>query len=124
MAIREYSVAVTTTGSAASATGSGTIQFEKGGLIEYIYLDFHASAPATTDTTIAYAATPPGGNILAKANSATDALFFPAAGVVDNAASAITGAHRQFPARGSVTVSVAGSDALTACVTAYIGVRE
>jgi hypothetical protein len=123
MAIREYSVAVTTTGGAGVASGSGTIVFEKHGWIEYIYLDFHASAPATTDTTIAYAATPPGGNILVATNINTDTLYWPAAKPVDNAGAAITNSHRLFPAMGSVTVSVAQGDALTACVTAYIGVR-
>jgi hypothetical protein len=122
MAHREYSVAVTTTGSAGSATGSGTISFLKGGHIEYVYLDFHASSPATTDTTIAYAATPPGGNILVVTNSATDALFWPRAKPVDNANAAITNAFVHFPASGNVTVSLAQCDALTAAVTAYIGV--
>lgn len=121
---REYSVAVTTTGSAGSATGSGTITFSKPGHIEYVYLDFHASAPNTTDTTIAYASTPPGGNILVTTNTVTDALFWPRAKPVDNANSAITNAFTRFVANGSVTVSLAQCDALTAAVTAYIGVWE
>lgn len=122
MALREYSVAVTTTGVAGSASGSGTITFQTAGYIEYVYLDFHASAPNTTDTTIAYAATPPGGNILVVGNSSTDALFWPRAKPVDNANSAITNAHTRFVATGSITVSLAQCDALTGAVTAYVGV--
>ena len=124
MGFKEYSVAVTTTGSAGAATGSGTVNIQKYGEIVYIYLDFHASAPATTDTTIAYASTPPGGNILVVSNSATDTLYHPAAKPVDNAGSAITNAHRRFPAVGSITVSLVQCDALTAAVTAYIGVAS
>lgn len=124
MRIREYSAAVTTTGGAGSASGTGTITVEKFGYIEYIYLDYHASAPATTDVTIAYSTTPPGGNILAKADSATDTLYWPRAKPVDNAASAITNSFTRFPVGGGLTISVAQCDALTAAVTVYVGVAE
>jgi hypothetical protein len=117
------STAVTTTGSAGSATGSATLALPDG-WVEWIYLDFHASAPATTDTTIAYADTPPGGNILVVSNSATDALKFPRAGCVDNANSAITASYTRFPAGEPVTISLAQSDALTGAVTVYVHVVQ
>lgn len=111
-------VAVTTTGSAGSASGS-TNSNPLNGQLMAIYLDFHASAPgATTDTTIAYAAR--GGNILAVSNSATDAMFHPRAAPVNNANTAITNAHDRFPLCGELTVSIAQSNALTDCVVAYI----
>lgn len=117
------STAVTTTGSAGSATGSATLALPDG-WIEWIYFDFHASAPATTDTTIAYSDTPPGGNILVLSNSATDALKFPRAGCVDNANSAITNSFTRFPAGEPVTISLAQSDALTGAVTVYVHVVQ
>lgn len=122
MAFEIVSATVTTTGVAGSATGSATLTLR--GYVEWVYLDFHASAPATTDTTIAYAATPPGGNILAVANSATDALKFPRATAVDNANSAITNSFTRFPVWGDVTVSLAQSDALAPALTIYFGISR
>ena len=111
-------VAVTTTGSAGSATGSASSGVLNGLLLD-IYLDFHASAPAgTTDTTVAYADR--GGNVWAIANSATDVLVAPRVKPVDNANAAITNAHDRFALSGKLTVSVAQSDALTDCLVAYI----
>jgi len=107
---------VTTTGSAGSATGSNTLAGLRGYLLD-VYLDYHGDAPGnTTDVTIAY--TTRGGNILAVSNSATDALIAPRQKLVDNANSAISNSHAMFPLDQSLTVSVAQSDALTACVTA------
>ena len=124
MRITQYSGAVTTTGSAGSASGSATINVEKWGYLEWVYLDFHASAPATTDTTIAHGGTPPGGNIMVKSNSATDALFFPRAGAVDSSAAAITNSAARIPVGGPITVSLAQCDALTGAVTCYLGVAD
>ena len=118
MSGQTVSVSVTTTGSAGSATGSATLTLPAG-WIEWVYLDYHASAPATTDVTIAYADTPPGGNVLAVSNSATDALYFPRSGCVTNAAAAITDSYTRFPAGEALSVSVAQADALTGAVTVY-----
>lgn len=121
MSGQTVSTTVTTTGSAGSATGSATLALPAG-WIEWVYLDFSGSAPATTDTTIAYADTPPGGNILVVSNSATDALKFPRAGCVDNANSAITNSFTRFPAGEPVTISLAQCDALATAVTVYVHV--
>jgi hypothetical protein len=110
-------VKVTTTGDAGSATGSGNTGVMSGFLLD-IHLDFHASAPASTDVTIAFAER--GGNVLAVANANTDALYTPRVKPVDNANSAITDAHDKFPLNGRLSVAVAGSNALTDAVTAYI----
>ena len=112
------SVAVTTTGSAGSATGTGTLTTPSG-WIEWLRYDFHASAPATTDVTIAYADTPPGGTIHATTDTATDVTVFPRAGCVTAANAAITNSYTRWPAGEAFTVTVAQSDALTACVTVY-----
>ena len=83
-------------------------------------LDYHASAPATTDVTIAFSTR--GGNVLAVSNNATDALYHPRAKPVDNANTAITNAHDKFAISDTLTISLAESDALTGAVTAYIHV--
>lgn len=124
MQLRVYSTAITTTGSAGSATGSGTITLEKMGYLEWVYYDFHASAPATTDVTGAFAATPPGGTIFTSTSSATDVLQFPRAAAVNTGGTAITNSGVPIAVSGSVTVSVAQADALTACVTVYMAVAE
>jgi len=110
-------VKVTTTGDDAAAVGSAQTEALHGFLLD-VFLDYHASAPNTTDVTLAY--TERGGNILAVANNATDGLYAPRQKPVDNANSAITNAHDRFPLNQPLTISVAGSDALTACVTAHI----
>ena len=119
-----YSVAVTTTGGAGVATGSGTINILRTGYVEWVYLDYNGAAPNTTDVTIAFSATPPGGNILAYSNANTDALLFPRGSAVTTAGAAITDSHVPILAGGALTVSVAQCDALTAAVTVYVCVRE
>lgn len=116
--IHVESVAVTTTGEAGSASGSADSVVLHGYLLD-VYLDYHASAPgATTDVTITYKDR--GDTILAVANNATDGRYAPRQKPVDNANAAITNAHDRFPLNGKLTVAVAQSDALTACVTAHI----
>lgn len=124
MKVTQYSGAVTTTGSAGAATGTATISVPAWGYLEWIYLDYHASAPATTDVTIAHAATPPGGNILVRSNSATDGLFYVRGSASSSAAAAITDSNVRVPVGGSISVSVADCDALTGAVTVYLGVSD
>lgn len=121
MSITTYAIPVTTTGSAGSATGSATSETIIGELID-VYLDFHASAPATTDTTIAFGVR--GGTILAVSNSATDALIAPRQKLVDNANTAITNSFDCFYLNQSVTISVAQCDALAPAVTVYLRVEN
>lgn len=118
MAIYQEVVRVTTTGSAGAATGTATSQAMDGYLLD-IYLDFHASAPGTTDVTIAYD-TPARGNVFARSDSATDGFFAPRVAPVSNANAAITNAYDRFPLNGALTVSLAQCDALTDAVVAYI----
>lgn len=115
-------VKVTTAGSAGSATGTGTSQVIKGFLLD-IYLNFHASAPATTDTTVALA-TPALGNITVISDSATDALYMPRKNAVDVAGAAITGVYDLYPVSGTISVALAGCDALTDAVVATIRYLE
>src|SRR3990172_3977855 len=110
---------VTATGTAGAATGSAISNVLHGFILD-IFLDYHASAPATTDVTIAYTAR--GSNILVVSNNATDALYHPRAKPVDNANVAITNSHDKFAVSDTLTISLAESDALTGAVTAYIHV--
>ena len=119
MPIDVFTINVTTTGTAGAATGSTTSGLIQGAILD-VYLNFHASAPATTDTTIALAS--PGGNVLVVSNSATDALIAPRAKCVDNANAAITNSFDYFYVNGSLTVSLAQSDALTDALVATVRV--
>lgn len=118
MSIQVSIVRVTTTGSAGSASGNAD-SAEIAGKVLGIFLDYHASAPATTDVTIK-ATSPADYNILVVSNNATDGYYTPRAKPVDNANVAITNAHDEFAVAGKVNVAVAQADALTDCVVAYI----
>lgn len=118
MEIITTTIRVTTTGSAGSASGSATTAALVPGFLLDIYLDFNASAPATTDVTISYASR--GGNLLVVTNSATDALIAPRQKLVDNTNTAITDSHAPFALDDRITVAVAQSDALTDAVVVYI----
>jgi len=107
MRIITKSVAVTTAGSDAAAVGSGTLDGMTGLLLD-VWLDYHATAPATTDVTIAY--TTRGGSIAVISNNATDMMVVPRQN---------PSTESKYPIDQSLTVSVAGSNALTACVTAW-----
>lgn len=121
MTIKLEKISVTTTGSAGSATGSGTTGVLNGRLLA-VYLDFNASTPNTTDTTIAYAEK--GGNLLVVTNSNTDAMFAPRMTCVTNANAAITNSHAPFPLNQKLTISLAQADAVTNAVVAYIWYEE
>ena len=120
MTIKQRVFNVTTTGVAGSAVGSTTHLVH--GEILTVVLNFHASAPATTDTTIAFADS--GGNILVVTDSATDAVLHPRGKPVDNANAAITNAHTPFASAQGVTVSLAQCDALTDALVATITYRS
>ena len=108
-------VSITTTGSAGSAAGSGTTIPINGFLLD-VYLDYHASCPATADVTITDSVF---GTVLANSNSNTDAWLAPRKATCDPAAAA-TGLYDLIPLNGALTISVAQADALTACVVANV----
>jgi hypothetical protein len=124
--MRDYRIRVTTEGADGSATGTGTSEVPVQGRIDAVYLNFHASAPNTTDTTIAVTlADGSSVTLLTVTNSATDAYKQPRIQNVDSANSAITGSYDAFICAGQyVTVSVAGSNALTNAVVVTLLVSE
>jgi hypothetical protein len=115
--IRRETVRVTTTGSAGSASGSATTAAIVGELLN-IYLNYHASAPATTDTTITAATD--GYTIYGVTNTVTDALVAPSAAPATTAGAAITNAHRPIAVGDRVTIALAQCDALTDALVATV----
>ena len=122
MAIERHIIKVSTTGSDASATGSLVVALPYCELLA-AYLTFHASAPASTDTTLSSPGDPVAVTLLTITNSATDAWYYPGIQMDDNAGSAITGAYIPAILHGNLLVELAGSDALTDALTMTIFVR-
>ena len=112
--IRTFTITVTTTGAGGAATGSSATTEYIEGYLEDLYINYHASAPGTTDIIVKQ--TDRTENLYAKTNSATDVHVAPRMKAVDNAAAAITDSHARFPINGTITVSLAESDALTGAV--------
>ena len=122
MAIEKYTIKVSTTGSDASATGSLVTALPLCELLA-VYANFHASAPASTDTTISSTADPVAVTLLTITNSATDAWYYPTHQLDDASGSAITGAYIPAIVHGNLLVELAGCDALTDALTLTAYVR-
>ena len=122
MAIERYIIKVSTTGSDASATGSLVVALPYCELLA-AYLNFHADAPASTDTTLSSPGDPVAVTLLTVTNSATDAWYYPSIQLDDNSASAITGAYVPAIIHGNLLTELAGCDALTDALVMTIWVR-
>ena len=122
MAIEKYTIKVSTTGSDASATGSLVTALPLCELLA-VYANFHASAPASTDTTISSPADPVAVTLLTITNSATAAWYYPTHQLDDASGSAITGAYIPAIVHGNLLVELAGCDALTDALTLTAYVR-
>tara|TARA_Y100000310_G_scaffold203233_1_gene203493 strand:- start:63 stop:434 length:372 start_codon:yes stop_codon:yes gene_type:complete len=122
MAIERHIIKVSTTGSDASATGSLVTALPYCELLA-VYMNFHADAPASTDTTLSSPGDPVSVTILTVTNSATDAWFYPTHQLDDASASAITGAYIPAVIHGNLLTELAGSDALTDALVMTIFVR-
>jgi hypothetical protein len=122
MAIERHTIKVSTTGSDASATGSLVVALPYCELLAG-YFNFHADAPASTDTTLSSPGDPVSVTLLTITNSATDAWVYPSIQLDDNTASAITGAYIPALIHGNLLVELAGCDALTDALTLTVFVR-
>jgi hypothetical protein len=122
-------ISVTTTGGAGAATGSqeGDMIFQ--GKLYAVYLDYHGSAPATTDVTVKVTG-PVAQNLIVVSDNNTDGWYLPRADTHDT-----TGADRLYasggenvaepmPVCGKITIDVAQADALTDCVVAHVYVEQ
>lgn len=129
--IETFALAVTTTGSAGSASGTAVSPaFPNGADVLRVYWDYHASAPATTDAAL-YDTTLGAtlGAIDALANSVTDAVRYPRVDNFHNTSGASLSANEateeyHVPAGGTLTASLAQSDALTNAAICYVMVRR
>lgn len=111
--IGTVTLTVNTTGDAGSATGTVVSAAIRGFLLD-VFVDFHADAPATTDTTLLYE-DPANGQILAVSNSVTDDFFMPLMQAQDPSGVDL-GIYGRYPLNGTLRVNVAQCDALTAAV--------
>ena len=122
MAIEKHTIKVSTTGSSGSATGSLVTAFPYCELLA-ARLDFHASAPGTTDTTLSSPGGPVSVTLLTVSNSATDAWYYPTHQLDDATGGAITGAYIPAIVHGNLLTELAQCDALTDALTLTIFVR-
>ena len=122
MAIEKHTVKVSTTGSDASATGSLVTALPYCELLA-VYMNFHADAPASTDTTLSSPGGPVAVTLLTITNSATDAWYYPPHQLDDNSVSEITGAYIPAVIHGNLLTELAGCDALTDALVMTIFVR-
>lgn len=124
--IRKTSVSVDTTGSDGAATGAKNTTRPICGKILKVRLDYHASAPATTDVTITErVGSTDWETIHTETDSKTDVTRYPRRAVEDNAEATVTydgtnEIYELFVVNGYVRVAVAGCNALTAAVVATI----
>jgi hypothetical protein len=123
-----YRLSVTTTGGDGSATGNSTTEAIVRGKLHAVYLDYHASAPNTTDVTVAIVEAQ-AVTLLTVSNNATDGWYLPRGQVCSTAAAGLTydGTYtvcEPFPVTGGLKVSVAGCNALTGAVVAYLYVES
>ena len=111
-------VKVITTGSAGSAVGSGISEKISGFLLGF-HIAFNASAPSTTDTTIA-CLDPAHGTLLTLTNGNTSG-FYPVRMEMLTNAGVSTGAYDLRPLQSTLQVDIAQCNALTyaAVVTIY-----
>ena len=121
--VRRTQISVTTVGGAGLAAGSAVSDGPIVGEITQVYIDYHASCPATADVTIA-PISGVGGNILAIANSNTDGYYSPRLTCCTTAGVAITYSHSEIACVEPIQVTVAQADALTACVVVTIWWKE
>lgn len=112
-------ITVNTAGDAASAVGNASSDPITGEILG-LAIDYHASAPGTTDITIAGALS--GLGLYAKSDSATDAFVVPVVFSLSSAAAALTNdvTPRHYCVGEAVKVSLAGCDQLTAAVVVRV----
>ncbi len=119
--VNRYIVSIDTAGTAGSAAGSGFTPPVEGFLVG-IYFDFHASAAATTDTTVTEVST--GRTLLTLTDTKTDAMKITQLAVSDTTGTAITGVYAYMPVHGEIKIALAQCDALTAALVAHVYILE
>lgn len=127
--IKKVRIKVTTTGVAGSATGTGTSDEIAQGFVVGVAVNYHTSAPATTDLTLTEASELVSTNILTRSNTATDIVLYPTVQLTDNAGAGLTydGTRVRsgyYPVSDYLKVTLAQCDALTNAVVVDVYVLE
>lgn len=127
--IKQTRIKVTTVGSAGSATGTTDSEDVINGRILRVDVDYHASAPGTTDVILSEVEAHVAHNVISKTDNATDFTAYPSIQLTDSA-----GAGRTFDGTRAVVVpdfvsghlrlTVNQCDALTNAVVADIYYEE
>lgn len=123
MSVQLAKIAVTTTGSAGSASGTAYSTSPVFGEVYAVRVDWHASAPGTSDidVTIESDDSRPAVTLYDKDDANTDIWVYPQVQATDVAGAAITGVYqRLLSVGGRVKVVVGGCDALTNAVIVYV----
>jgi hypothetical protein len=119
-----YKVNVVTTGSNGAATGTADINVKSGDAMLAVYVDYGASAPATTTVDIDEV----GGfarKVIDLAASATDKTIYPRVQAQDATGANITGEYLPIVLSSPrLRVTVAASNALDPAVTVYVQTGE
>ena len=118
--MRQSQWTVSVTG--AAGAGAGSAGDAAGGVEGHIYavhLDYTAGVSSTTDVTLTGGS--PSETIFAKADSATDAWYYPGAQLTGSNGAALSGAYEPIPVFGSLTAAVAQSSTGTLTVTVLWG---
>lgn len=108
-------IRVTTTGSAGSASGTTDSTLPISGILVGVRIDYHASAPATTDVTI----TELNGlerTLLTVSNTNSDGVYYPFVELQDTSGAGQGNYAPQVLSSSRIRVSVAQADALTDAV--------
>ena len=123
MTIQTHELKVSTTGSAGSASGSGSLALPLCEVVA-VHVNFNSSAPNTTDTTIKATGNPLELTILTLSNDNTDKWVYPKTQDHDNAGSAVTGSYSSPVVHNHIlTIDLAQCDALTDALVATILIR-
>tara|TARA_Y100000310_G_C20076651_1_gene531881 strand:- start:157 stop:528 length:372 start_codon:yes stop_codon:yes gene_type:complete len=123
MTIEKHEIKVSTTGSAGSATGSTVKALPLCELIT-VYLNYHASAPGTTDVTIKSPGNPASLTIATVSNNNTDGWYYFKVQDHNNVAAAVTGSYSDPPIHGNLQIDLAQADALTDALVATVYIRR
>jgi hypothetical protein len=124
--MRSVKISVTTTGSAGSASGDGYSAKPVCGEVYAIRVDWHASAPGTSDITITFEGDDnnPVVTQYAKTDAVTDLWVYPVVQSTDTAGAAVSGIYQHPVGSGRIKASIAQSDALTNAAVVYVFLKE
>jgi hypothetical protein len=118
-------VSVAASGAAGSASGTSTFGNYHDGQLFAVYLDYSASAPATTDVYLRLDS--PSVVVFQKLNNATDGWYFPRYQPVTNTAAQYSvekeSNTQRIPLVGDLVLNVQGCNVLDPAVTAYVYVE-